>query len=374
MIVSMASTSSGLLEILQRLAPGTPLRDALGRIIQHRNGALIVLGDGPEVDRLCTGGFELTDSDFTPARVAELAKMDGAIVLDDQWQRILRVNVHLLPDPAVTTEETGARYRTAERVARQTGRPVVAVSEDRRVATLFLGGEKHELQSPTALAAQVNQELLTLERLAAQVNQELLTLERFRRRLDEAEERLTRAEVADLMTFRAVVQVVQRAELVRRIGEDIEKDAVGLGGEGGLISLQLADLLYGTSDLRNLVLKDYVRPVSAKRLAEALAELEALPTADLSDPDAVADALGFDHPDSHTRPLGVRLLSEVPRLPTAVRDEIVKHFKDFQKMLKASVDDLDQVAGVGRTRALQLRRLFDRMIETIRAWDHSVDL
>jgi len=360
MIVSMASTSSGLLEILQRLAPGTPLRDALGRIIQHRNGALIVLGDGPEVDRLCTGGFELTDSDFTPARVAELAKMDGAIVLDDQWQRIRRVNVHLLPDPAVTTEETGARYRTAERVARQTGRPVVAVSEDRRVATLFLGGEKHELQSPTALAAQVNQELLTLER--------------FRRRLDEAEERLTRAEVADLMTFRAVVQVVQRAELVRRIGEDIEKDAVGLGGEGGLISLQLADLLYGTSDLRNLVLKDYVRPVSAKRLAEALAELEALPTADLSDPDAVADALGFDHPDSHTRPLGVRLLSEVPRLPTAVRDEIVKHFKDFQKMLKASVDDLDQVAGVGRTRALQLRRLFDRMIETIRAWDHSVDL
>ncbi|MDH3262002.1 MAG: DNA integrity scanning diadenylate cyclase DisA [Acidimicrobiia bacterium] len=356
----MASTSPGLLEILQRLAPGTPLREALARIIQHRNGALIVLGYGPEVDSLCTGGFELTDSDFSPARLAELAKMDGAIVLDSQWQKILRVNVHLLPDPAVTTQETGARYRTAERVARQTGRPVVAVSEDRRVATLFLGGEKHELQSPTALAAEVNQELLTLER--------------FRRRLDEAEERLTREEVADLMTFRAVVQVVQRAELVRRIGQDIEKDSIGLGGEGGIISLQLADLLYGTTDLRDLVIRDYVRPVTAKRLNESLAELEALPTADLSDPDVVAAALGFDHPDSHTRPLGARLLSQVPRLPAPVRDEIVKHFKDFQKMLRASVDELDEVAGVGRTRALQLRLLFDRMLETIRAWDHSVDL
>jgi diadenylate cyclase len=245
-------------------------------------------------------------------------------------------------------------------VARQTGRPVVAVSEDRRVATLFLGGDKHELESPATLTAAVNQELLTLER--------------FRRRLDEAEERLTREELADLMTFRAVVQVVQRAELVRRIGEDIEKDAVGLGGEGGLISLQLADLLYGTHDLRNLVVRDYVRPVTAKRLAEALEELEALPTADLSDPDAVAAALGFDHPDSHTRPLGVRLLSQVPRLPTAVRDEIVKHFTDFQKMLRASVDELDEVSGVGRARASQLRRLFDRMLDTIRAWDHSAEL
>ncbi len=360
MILSMPSTSSGLLEILQRLAPGTPLRDALGRIIQHRNGALIVLGFGPEVEGICSGGFQLTDSDFTPARLAELAKMDGAIILDHPWQKILRVNVHLLPDPAVPTQETGARYRTAERVARQTGLPVVAVSEDRRVATLFLGGEKHELQSPTALAAEVNQELLTLER--------------FRRRLDEAEERLTREEVADLMTFRAVVQVVQRAELVRRIGEDIRKVVVGLGGEGGLISLQLADLLYGTNDLRDLVIKDYVRPVTAKRLNQALTKLEALPTVDLSDPDAVAAALGFDHPDSHTRPLGVRLLSQVPRLPTAVRDGIVRHFKDFQKMLNASVDELDEVAGIGRARATQLRLLFDRMLETIRAWDHSVEL
>ncbi len=360
MIGAMPSTSPELLETLQRLAPGTPLRDALGRIIQHRNGALIVLGAGQEVDALCSGGFALTDSDFTPARLTELAKMDGAIVLDDAWHKILRVNVHLLPDPAVPTEETGARYRTAERVARQTGRPVVAVSEDRRVATLFLGGDKHELESPATLAATVNQELLTLER--------------FRRRLDEAEDRLTREEIADLMTFRAVVLVVQRAELVRRIGQDIEKDAVGLGGEGDLINLQLTDLLYGTGELRDLVVKDYVRPVSAKRLGQALADLEGLPTADLSDPDVVADALGFDHLDSHTRPLGVRLLSQVPRLPTAVRDEIVKHFKDFQKMLKASVDELDEVPGVGRARASQLRRLFDRMIEVIRAWDHSVEL
>lgn len=349
----------GLLDTLQRLAPGTALREALARIIQHRNGALIVLGMGDEVAGICSGGFELTDTDFTPARLAELAKMDGAIVLDDDWQKILRVNVHLLPDPTVPTQETGARFRTAERVARQTGEPVVAVSEDRRTATVFLGGEKHELQSPTALAAEVNQELLTLER--------------FRRRFEEAVERMGRLELADLVNYRAVVQVVQRAELVRRIGLDIEKDAVGLGGEGGLVTLQLADLLHGVEELRDQVIRDYVRPVAAKRQKEARTALELLATTDLSDPELVGAAVGFDHPDTHTRPLGIRLLAQVPRLPEAVREEIVKHFKDFQNMLHASVDELDEVPGVGRTRALQLRRLFDRMIDSVRIWDHSED-
>ena len=156
--------TGGITSILERLAPGTALRIAIERIIQQSNGALIVMGWGPQVQSICSGGFQLTDTPFSAARLAELAKMDGAIVLDDDAEVIVRANVHLIPDPALPTVETGSRHRTAERTAAQTGKPVISVSEDRGIATLFLNGDRHELASPTVLAAKVNQALANLER------------------------------------------------------------------------------------------------------------------------------------------------------------------------------------------------------------------
>ena len=138
---------SPLLEILRRLAPGTELREGIERIIQQRTGALVVLGSGAKVEALCTGGFSLRDTRYTAQRLAELAKMDGAIVLDSQSERILRANVHLIPDASIPTAETGTRHRTAERMAQQTDQPVVSVSEGRKMAILFTAGMRHELES-----------------------------------------------------------------------------------------------------------------------------------------------------------------------------------------------------------------------------------
>ena len=323
-----------LQDVLERLAPGTPLRQAVERIIQQRNGALIILGFDASVEGLCSGGFELTESAFTTAKLAELAKMDGAVVLDESGARILRANVHLLPDPKYGTDETGARHRTAERTAQHTGKPVLSVSEDRRMATLFFNGSKHELLSPTLVAAKVNESLQTLDR--------------FRRRLEDA--------------------VLQRSELVRRIGRDIERDAVGLGEEGSLIVLQIADLIHGVDELRELILADYVRPNRAKRVREALKDLEAIPTADLTSAEEVAQALGFDQPDDQAEARGVRLLSRVPRLPDAVRTAIVRHFRDLGRLLTASADDLEEVEGVGAARAEQIRRFFDGMLHRTQLW------
>lgn len=348
------------LQTIERLAPGTPLRRALTRIIQEENGALVVLGSGPEVDGICSGGFNLDDSEFSPARLAELAKMDGAIVLDDTWTRILSANVHLLPDPAIETVETGARHRTAERVARQTGKPVVAVSEDRRVATLFLGERKQELQDPTALTASINQSLSTLER--------------FRRRLDVAAERLTPLEVSGVITYRWVVILVQRAELVRRIGAEIAEEIIGLGGAGALVHLQLADLLQGVVPLRDMVVRDYVRPLRAGTADRKLRTLEAVPTSELHDPEVVASALGFEHLDAHAEPLGVRILGQVPRLPDSVRWQIAKHFRGISKLLDAEANDLAAVSGVGATRARELRSFFDKLQNSVRAWEHLGEL
>lgn len=184
------------------------MRQALERVIQGNKGALIVLGWSPEVEEASSGGFKLDGALFTPARLAELAKMDGGIILDDDLTRILYANVHFVPDGTIPTDETGARHRTADRMAIQTKKPVVAVSEGRKVVTLYYDGQKVQLDRPTEVAARVNQELQTLDRL--------------RRRLDDAENRLTMLEVTGLATYRPVITLLQRAELVRRVGVFIE--------------------------------------------------------------------------------------------------------------------------------------------------------
>ncbi|MFM7224613.1 MAG: diadenylate cyclase [Actinomycetota bacterium] len=120
--------SEALYAALRLAAPGTPLREGIDRILQAKMGALIVVGDGPDVLGICSGGF-LLDAEFTPQRLSELAKMDGAIILASDGSRVARANVHLVPDPDIPTSETGTRHRTAERVARQISVPVVTVSE-----------------------------------------------------------------------------------------------------------------------------------------------------------------------------------------------------------------------------------------------------
>lgn len=334
------------------------MREAFGRVIQQGKGLLVVLGDGPSVDAVCTGGFALEDAPFTPARLAELAKMDGAIVVNDATTTITRANVHLMPDSSITTDETGSRHRTAERVAKQTGKPVVSISEDRAIATLFHGESKHELESPAQLTTKVSSQLSTLER--------------FRRRLDEAETRANELEISDLMTYRWVVTLLQRAELVARIGKQIERDLVGLGGEGTLAKLQLADLLQGVAETRYLVVRDYARRLTKKTVNTTLDALAELPTAALQEPETVAGALGFEHPDLHARPRGLRLLSQVPRVPESVQESVVKHFGDVQKLLRASVEDLSKVSGVGRARAQQIWNFLDRLADRVGQMDEGI--
>src|SRR5271167_2854626 len=135
-----------MIEALGSIAPGRPLREGLDRILQARMGALIAVGDGPEVLSICSGGF-LLDAELTPQRLAELAKMDGAIILDSEARRIARANVHLVPDSSVYTSETGTRHRTAERVARSIDVPVISVSESMATIAVYRNDHKHTTQS-----------------------------------------------------------------------------------------------------------------------------------------------------------------------------------------------------------------------------------
>ena len=134
-----------LTEALALVAPGTPLREGLDRVLQAKRGALIVVGDDPAVLSICTGGF-LLDAEFSPQRLSELAKMDGAIILAPDASRIARANVHLVPRASIPTTETGTRHRTAERVARSIDVPVITVSESMSTIAVYRNDQKHILQ------------------------------------------------------------------------------------------------------------------------------------------------------------------------------------------------------------------------------------
>ena len=349
----VARPSTKLMSALAAVAPGTPLREGIDRVLQANMGALIVVGDGPEVLAICSGGF-LLDAEFSPQRLSELAKMDGAIILASDASRIARANVHLVPNPNVPTSETGTRHRTAERVARSIDVPVVSVSEDMAIIAVYVGDEKHPLEA--------------IPRLLVRANQALQTLERYRDRLDGVTASLSALEVEDLVTVRDVVNVLQRTEMVRRIADEIAGDIVQLGVDGRLVALQLEELMGGVEDDRRLVMLDYFTPETGWRLDHAMAALADMGTEELLDSTAVGSTLQVPGSavdlDAGVQPRGYRLLSRIPRLPESVIERIVDRFGSLQKIMRATIDDLDDVSGVGESRARAIKDGLSRLAES----------
>jgi diadenylate cyclase len=335
------------------MAPGTPLRDSLERILRGRTGALIVLGHDRTVESLCTGGFPL-DVEFSATRLRELCKMDGAVVLSTDGTRILRAAVHLMPDPTIPSEESGTRHRTAERVAKQTGFPVISVSQSMHIIGLYINNHRHVLDDSAAILSRANQALATLER--------------YKLRLDEVSGTLSALEIEDLVTVRDSIAVVQRLEMVRRISDEIAGYVVELGTDGRLLSLQLDELMAGVDADRTLVIRDYLPGGRKARTPdEALVELDMVNATELIDLISVARAMGYpastEALDAAVSPRGFRLLAKVPRLPGAIVDRLVDHFGSLQRLLGATVEDLQAVDGVGDARARGVREGLSRLAE-----------
>ena len=352
----MASTEDLLRSTLAAVAPGTALRDGLERILRGNTGALIVLGHDKAVQGLCTGGFEL-DVEFSATRLRELSKMDGGVVVTADLGKIVRAGVQLVPDPNIPTEETGTRHRTAERVAKQTGNTVISVSQSMRIIALYVDGRRYVLDDSASILSRANQALATLER--------------YKLRLDEVAGTLSALEIEDLVTVRDAMAVSQRLELVRRIATEIEGYVVELGTDGRLLSLQLEELMAGVDGERELVVRDYLVSGSgrrAKKLEDALLELDSLSGGELLDLSAVSRAVGFradaEMLETAVSPRGYRLLAKVPRLPGLVVDRLVEHFGGLQKLLAAGIDDLQVVEGVGETRARSVREGLSRLAES----------
>ncbi len=341
-----------MLGVLRLVSPGTPLRQGLERILRARTGALIVLGAPAAVQALFTGGFRI-HVPYTAQRLSELAKMDGALVLDGDAHQLLWANVHLMPDPSVPTVETGTRHRTAERVARQSGVPVVAVSESMRTVTLYVGGWRHVVDEVGTVLSRANQAVQSLQH--------------YRARFDEASAALDALELQGHATLRAVLNLVCRAEMVRRVAGEVERYVAELGVDGRLLRLQLDDLAAGVEQDQRLAVRDYLRPGRAVELGDVLGELARLSPEELSDAAKVAKALDLtgnpDTLDVVVVPRGYRLLSKVPGLPAPVITRVVERFGSLKVILAAGVEDLEEVEGVGPGRARNLREGLVRLAE-----------
>jgi diadenylate cyclase len=341
-----------LLAAIQTIAPGTPLRQAVDDVIRSHEGALIVIGDPQELSFLYSGGIRL-DAPFRPQLLYELAKMDGAIIVDAAIKRLAWANVQLMPDPTIPSEETGTRHRTAERVAKQTGALVISVSQQRETVTVFVGPARYQLD-PVA-------------DVLAKTNQALGTLETYRQRLEQVLTRLTALEFQNAVVLDDVLVTLQRAEMTSRMAERIGRDCVELGSEGRLIRLQLEELVGDVPQERDSIVRDYHAAGYGPEATVALEGLRALRYQDLLEFDRLVELLGYPrgtNPLDHSvQPRGYRILSHIPRVPDPVIGRVVADLGSLDAVVRASQRDLEGVEGVGAVRAREIREGLRRLQE-----------
>ncbi|MGL4307504.1 MAG: DNA integrity scanning diadenylate cyclase DisA, partial [Cetobacterium sp.] len=266
-----------LLDILSQVTPGTELREGIYNILDAGLGALIVVGISEEILKIIDGGFKI-DCDYTPEKIYELAKMDGAIIIDDKVEKIYYANVHLQPNVEYSTSESGTRHRTAQRVAKQTGNLVIAISERKKSVSLYKGDIRYRLRDTSDVIAEASQALKTLER--------------YRYVLDKSLGSLTILELDDLVTLYEVTSVLQRFEMVRRIMVELDNYVIELGTEGRLINLQLEDLIQGVREEKYYFLKDYTTGEETD-ISNIIAEIEKLTDSELLELERLSFILGY---------------------------------------------------------------------------------
>ncbi len=343
-----------MLRVLKVVAPGTPLREGLENILRAKTGALIVITDSPEIEEIAEGGFRL-NADFTPASLYELAKMDGAIIISADLKRIVAANTQLVPNLSIPSGETGIRHRTAERVAKQIDSLTISISQRRGVITIYKGTVKYVLRD--------------LGVILTKANQALQTLEKYRSVFDKVVADLSILEFEEAVTIFDVTRAIQRAEMVLRVVTEIDRYVSELGVEGRLITMQLEELVANVEDECLLVMQDYASGAGEKSPDGIMSMINSWPAEDLLDLSLIARALGYPGStsilDQNVSPRGYRILEKIPRLPLPVIENLIEEFGSLKKILNASIQDLDEVEGIGEVRARSIKEGLTRYREQL---------
>ncbi|ADM72072.1 DNA integrity scanning diadenylate cyclase DisA [Paenibacillus sp. SEL3] len=349
-----ASQLDKMNDLLRLVAPGTPFRDGLENVLRAKTGALLVVGYSPEVMEVVDGGFSI-NCDFSPNYLYELAKMDGAIILSEDLKRILYANTQLIPDSSISSIETGIRHRTAERVAKQTGKLVVSISQRRNIITLYQGTLRYALKEIGVILTKANQAIQTLEK--------------YRSVLGQASTNLTASEFEELVTMPEVVNVIQRIEMVLRIKMEIKRFINELGNEGRLISMQMEELVSNIEEEAWLLYKDYAKDDSDEKIREIILGLKRSTDDELLDVNHIVRLLGYPSSaatsEEYIAARGYRVLNKIPRLPNVIIHNLVERFGRFPHVITATIEELDEVDGIGEVRARTIKEGLKRLQEQV---------
>lgn len=348
----MATSNNEIIEVLKTIAPGTQIREGLENILKAKTGGLIVIGDGKEVMDIVDGGFNI-NVEYSPARLYELAKMDGAIVISSDLKKILFANAQLIPSSSIPTVETGTRHRTAERTAKQTGDLVISISQRRNIITIFKGNDRYVLEDTAQVITKANQALQTVEKYMNVFDRKLNLLNEY--------------EFNDIVTLENVIVAVQRAEMVMNVVDEVQKAIYELGEDGRLLEMQLEELVGDLEKEELLMIKDYMVISRRRSPDKVLEDIRKLSYEELMKSQIIAKLLGYEDFDNYDEvgvyTKGYRVLNKIPRMPVSIVENLVKSFKSFQHILAADIPQLDEVDGIGEVRARTIKQSLRRMQE-----------
>lgn len=337
------SKSGKLAEVLRYVSPGTPLREGLENVLRAKTGALLVVGFSDEIRQVIDGGFSI-HCDFSSANLYELAKMDGAIIISDDTKKILYANSQLVPDSSIPSNETGTRHRTAERTAKQTGHLVISISQRRNVITLYKGSLRYTLRDIGVILTKANQAIQTLEK--------------YKSVLDQALTNLSALEFEEMVTLQEVVLVLHRVEMVLRVQEEIYRYINELGIEGRLISMQLQELIANIEEEAALLIKDYGKDADINS-SLAIEELKKISSEELMENNTIVRLLGYtgniNIQEESISPRGYRILCKIPRIPFTIVCNLIDQFQELPQVMMATIEELDEVEGIGEVRARTIK-------------------
>ncbi|MDD3680092.1 MULTISPECIES: DNA integrity scanning diadenylate cyclase DisA [unclassified Mesotoga] len=343
---------SELIEKIKKIAPGTPLRHALDDIQDASVGGLIFfVDDYKKYSQLMQIGF-LLNCQFNPNKLYELAKMDGAIVVDDDLTTIVGANVQLIPDHTIPTNQTGMRHRAAERMARETGRMLVAVSKRRNTMTIFLGDYVYTLNS--------------VETLTSKITQTIRTAEKYKEAFIEALQGIEFMERAGSLTLFDVVKTIQKGLMVVLICEEADFTIAELGNHGRFPAMQLAEILVNVNEeIENLILDFSEELVDQDDLEEVFKKMKSLSEKEISSFGVILRHMGYEintasqAVEYFIRSRGIRFARHIPRIPLQVAINLGKEFGTFSNLLESTEDELKDVDGIGEKRASAIRHAID---------------
>jgi diadenylate cyclase len=339
-------------EVLQFIAPGTPLREGIDNVLSANTGGLIVVGYNEKVKSIVDGGFQI-NCPFSPSFLYELAKMDGAIILNESGNKILFANAQLAPDSEIPSSETGMRHRTAERVARQTKALVIAISQRRNVITLYQGTIRYALKDIAVILTKANQAIQMLEKYKVVLEQSITNL--------------SILEFEESVTYNDFLLVLHRFEMVLKIKNELLTYLNELGTEGRLIRLQMDEILVNLEKETMLIIKDYAfeRDIKAREFLQKMQTLSTNETIDDIVLLKLMGYLGYVHLDESKSPRGYRILNKIPRLPAIIIENLITCYGELSSIILATVDELDDVEGIGEVRAKKIKEGFKLIKERL---------